>query len=331
MLSQTRTVYENFPTYNSKMASFDTGTLKNYGYVIGGTIVLHPFALVRTLIQVGIEPIKPKVHTSYFGTKSLAYPGLWPYARHIVKVDGWTGLFRGVVPYTTYSLLIQVSTDLLRPSVDKAVVGTMDLVLPRGADVPDNEDGVLAFSHSVRRYFKRFCVQSVLGVISCTMFHPLKVIAVRAMVQFDGKETLYSNIIGAFREIYNNEGISGLFAGLVPLLISRVGMLFLQNFFSMLLEQAMFHWVPEGIYESYRAFNQVFTTFVAGHITYPYQLVSTMMMVNGSGLKASQFRVEPFDTWTSCYSYLSHRGIRYRGSNIIFSRTNVSRNSELLQ
>ena len=65
MLSQMRTVYENFPTYNSKMASFDTGTLKNYGYVIGGTIVLHPFALVRTLIQEGVEPIKPKLHTSY--------------------------------------------------------------------------------------------------------------------------------------------------------------------------------------------------------------------------------------------------------------------------
>ena len=101
------------------------------------------FIFLRTLIQVGVEPIKPKLHMSYFGTKSLAYPGLWPYARHIVKVDGWTGLLRGVVPYTTYSLLVQVSTDLLRPSVDKAVGGTMDLLLSRGADVPDNEDGVL--------------------------------------------------------------------------------------------------------------------------------------------------------------------------------------------
>ena len=314
------------------MATFEPGALKNYGYLIGGTIVLHPFALVRTLIQVGIEPIKPKVHTSYFGTKSLAYPGLFPYMRHIVKVDGWTGLFRGVVPHATYALLVQFSTDLLRPPVDIAIDRIMSMVSPRGADVPDNEDGVRAFSHQVRRYFKKFCVSSVLGVISCTIFHPLKVIAVRAMVQFDGRETVYSNIIGAVQEIYSREGISGFFVGLVPLLIARVGGSFLQNFFSVLLEQAMFYWVPEGIYESYRAFKQVFTTFVAGHLMYPHQLVSTMMIVNGSGLQASQFGVEPFDAWTSCFSYLSRHGIRYRGSNIIFSRTNVlPKNSELLQ
>lgn len=315
-----------------KMATFESGALKNYGYLIGGTIVLHPFALVRTLIQVGIEPIKPTVHTSYFGRKSLAYPGLFPYMKHIVKVDGWTGLFRGVVPHATYALLVQFSTDLLRPPVDKAIGQIIERVAPRGADVPDNEEGARAFSYQVRRYFKKFCISAVLGMTSCTMFHPLKVIAVRAMVQFDGRETVYSNIIGAFQEIYNKEGIGGFFAGLVPLLIGRIGVSFLQNFFSMLLEQAMFYWVPEGIYESYRAFKQVFTTFVAGHLMYPYQLVSTMMIVNGSGLNASQFGVEPFDTWRSCYSYLSHCGIRYRGSNIIFSRKNVfPKNSELLQ
>lgn len=307
------------------MASFDP---KTYGYLVGGTVVLHPFALVRTLIQVGVEPIKPTVHTSYFGTKSLAYPGLLPYMRHIVKVDGWSGLFRGVIPHTTYAVLLQVSTDLMRPMVNKAI----ERMSPRAADVPDNEDGVQPLPHAIRRYFRRFCVSSILGIASCTMFHPLKVIAVRAMVQFEGRETVYSNIISACKEIYNNEGIYGFFAGLAPLLIARVGSSFLQNFFSMLLEQAMYYWVPEGIHESYRAFKQVFATFVAGHLMYPYQLVSTMMIVNGSGLKTSQFGMEPFDSWSSCYSYLSHHGVRYRGSNIIFSRTNVlAKDSELLR
>ena len=314
------------------MANFDPSSLKNYGYVLGGTIILHPFALVRTLIQVGVEPIEPRVHTSYFGTKSLAFPGLVPYLRHIVKVDGWTGVFRGIVPSATYGMLVQVSTDLMRPQVTKAVTRTMELVLSRETDVPDNEDNVQALSHAIRRYFRKFCVSSLLGVISCSMFHPLKVIAVRAMVQFDGKETVYSSIIGAFKEIYNNEGFYGFFAGLAPLLVARIGGAFLQNLFSMLLEQAMYYWVPEGIHESYRAFKQVFSTFVSGHLMYPYQLVSTMMMVNGSGLKASQFGVDPFDSWPSCYSYLADRGLRYRGSNIVFSRTNVlAKNSELLR
>ena len=136
--------------------------------------------------------------------------------RHIVRVDGWTGLFRGVVPHATYAALLQFSTDLMRKPVDKFVRGSMDIVSSHDADVPDNEDGVHTLGHAVRRCFRSFCVSSILGVVSCTMFHPLKVIAVRAMVQFDGRETVYSNIIGAFKEIYNNEGFYGFFAGLVP-------------------------------------------------------------------------------------------------------------------
>lgn len=305
------------------MANFDQKSLRNYGYLIGGSIVLHPFALVRTLIQVGVEPIRPNVYTSYFGTKSLAYPGLIPYMRYIVKVDGWSGLFRGVVPHVTYAALLQISTDLMRQPVTQAVRGGIDLIFLRGSDVPDNEDGVQALNHAARKYFRKFCVSSILGVVSCTLFHPLRVIAVRAMVQFDGKETVYSSVIDAFKEIYNNEGIYGFFAGLVPLLIGRIGGSFLQNIFSLLLEQAMYYWIPEGIHESYNAFKQVFATFVAGHLMYPYQLVSTMMIVNGSGLKAGHFGIEPFNSWSSCYSYLSQNGIRYRGSNIIFNRTNA--------
>ena len=305
------------------MANSDNKSLKTYGYLIGGAVVLHPFTLVRTLIQVGVEPIKPKVHTSYFGTKSLAFPGLTSYARHIVKVDGWSGLFRGVVPSVTYAVFLQISVDFMRQPVANAIRKSMDLVSSHEPDVPDNEDGVQELNHAVRRYFRKFCISAILGVASCTLCHPLKVIAVRAMVQFDGKETIYNNIIGAFKEIYNNEGIHGLFAGLVPLLIAKIGGSFFQNLISLLLEQAMYYWIPEGIQDSYKAFKQVFAAFVATHLMYPYHLVSTMMTVNGSGLKAGHFGVEPFNSWSSCYSYLSHNGIRYRGSNIMFSRTNA--------
>jgi len=89
----------------------------DYGCVIGGAIVSHPLMLVRTLIQVGFEPIRPKVQTSYIGTKLLIFPGLASYARHIVKVDGWRGLFRGVVPSVTYAVLLEISMDLMEQPV----------------------------------------------------------------------------------------------------------------------------------------------------------------------------------------------------------------------
>jgi len=122
----------------------------------------------------------------------------------------------------------------------------MDLVSSREPDVPDNEDVVLqALNHAIHRYFRKFWMSTILGVASYTLCHPLKVVAVRAIVQFDGKETIYNNIIGAFKEIYNNEGIHGLFAGLAPLLIAFIGESFFYHVITLWLEHTIFYLIPE--------------------------------------------------------------------------------------
>jgi len=303
-----------------------------YGYILCGSLALHPLTLVRTLIQAGVEPLQPTVRTSYFGNKTLVYPGVYAYGKHIVSVDGWTGLFRGCIPQAIYAVLTQAGLDLMALPVHNFVFANLKKVLPPGPDVPDNEEGVYNLHFGVRRAFRRSVKATLLTLSVYTVFHPFRVIAVRSMVQFDGRETMYNSIISAVKEIYNNEGMWGFFAGLTPLILCRIGTGFIQHFLLFILEQAMIHWVPENLHDSYKAFKEVFSTFVSGHIMYPLQLVTTMMMINNSGLKAShQIDTPLFDSWTSCYSYLSLHGIRYRGSNIFFNRSQIlSKHSKLL-
>ncbi|XP_065901990.1 mitochondrial carrier homolog 2-like [Dysidea avara] len=303
-----------------------------YGYILCGSFALHPLTLVRTLVQAGVEPIEPTVRTSYFGNKSLVYPGIFTYGKHIVSVDGWTGLFRGSIPQALYAVLTQAGIDFMAMPVHNFVFAYLKKVLPPGPDVPDNEEGVYNIHFGIRRAFRRSVKSTLLTLSVFTVCHPFRVIAVRSMVQFDGRETMYNSIISAVKEIYNNEGIYGFFAGLTPLILCRIGTGFIQHFLLFILEQAMHHWVPEHLHESYKAFKEVFATFVSGHIMYPLQLITTMMIINDSGLKASrQIDTPIFGSLTSCYSYLSQRGIRYRGSNIFFNRTQIpSNHSKLL-
>ena len=292
-----------------------------YGHLIGarvfGAVVFHPVTLVQTLIQAGVEPVKPQTRITYLGTKSLAYPGLFPYMRHIVSVDGWSGLFRGAVPNVAYELLMVVSKETIAKPINATVSKGMDLV---GQHAPDNFKEIETVEDYYRLYIKRFIVSSMVSSISCTLLHPLKVIAVRAMVQFDGREAIYNNIFGACKEIYKNEGMYGFFAGLVPLLVANIESCLFVNLFSMFFEQCVHLLVPdlEKMGQLYAMFKQVVIGLSVRHLVYPYQLVSTMMMINGSGLKAS--RAEPFDDWSSCHSYVVQNGLDHRGTYILFNR-----------
>lgn len=305
--------------------------LRQYGSAAGAAVILHPMVLVRTLIQAGVEPIKPQMRRTYFGTKSLAYPGIFPYMNHIVRVDGWTGLFRGVVPNVSYELLLKGSSEAIEKPIHACVNKCMDLV---GQHAPDEFKNIQSVEEYYRWYVKRFIVSSIVGTISCAVFHPLKIIAVRSMVQFDGRETLYNNLFKACKEIYSNEGLCGFCAGLAPLLVAKIGNHFFVNLFSMFFEQLIHLLLPdlEKMSQVYGAVKQIVVGWSVRYYVYPYHLVSTVMMINGSGLNAShRIRAEPFDDWSSCHSFLVQNGLHHNGSYIVFNRpVTLAKESKLM-
>jgi len=61
--------------------------------------------------------------------------------------------------------------------------------------------------------------------------------------------------------------------------------------------------------------------YVAGVVTYPFVLVTHMMIVNHVGLAAGEVPAMPaFSGWTDCFSYLRKTGNLWRGSSM-FRRT----------
>uniref|UniRef100_A0A8C0F702 Mitochondrial carrier 2 n=1 Tax=Bubo bubo TaxID=30461 RepID=A0A8C0F702_BUBBB len=54
--------------------------------------------LVPLVLQVGYEPLPPTLGRNIFGRQVYQLPGLFAYAKHIVKVDGRAGLFKGLTP-----------------------------------------------------------------------------------------------------------------------------------------------------------------------------------------------------------------------------------------
>ncbi|XP_010567045.1 PREDICTED: mitochondrial carrier homolog 2-like [Haliaeetus leucocephalus] len=64
----------------------------------GLTVLSQPLMYVKVLVQVGYEPLPPTLGRNVFGRQVYQLPGLFAYAKHIVKVDGRAGLFKGLTP-----------------------------------------------------------------------------------------------------------------------------------------------------------------------------------------------------------------------------------------
>ncbi|XP_059682057.1 LOW QUALITY PROTEIN: mitochondrial carrier homolog 2 [Gavia stellata] len=64
----------------------------------GLTVLSQPLMYVKVLVQVGYEPLPPTLGRNVFGRQVYQLPGLFAYAKHIVKVDGRAGLFKGLAP-----------------------------------------------------------------------------------------------------------------------------------------------------------------------------------------------------------------------------------------
>nr|XP_023673087.1 mitochondrial carrier homolog 2 [Paramormyrops kingsleyae] len=84
----------------------------------GLTVLSHPLMYIKVLVQVGHEPLPPTTGRNIFGRQVNQLPGLFAYAKYIMKVDGKAGLFKGLVPRlcagtvgtVVHSRVLQVST-----------------------------------------------------------------------------------------------------------------------------------------------------------------------------------------------------------------------------
>ncbi|NXW62171.1 MTCH2 protein, partial [Eurystomus gularis] len=284
----------------------------------GLTVLSQPLMYVKVLVQVGYEPLPPTLGRNIFGRQVYQLPGLFAYAKHIVKVDGRAGLFKGLTPRLCSSAIgtvvhgkvLQVPADVSAP-------------LQPGASKKEPVSSLEQVLKEVRR-------RRVPGLL---------VITLRCMVQFIGRETKYSGTLSAFATIYREEGILGFFAGLIPRLLGDILSLWLCNMLAYLINTYALEngvraprpargvdlqpfLLPQvSTMAEMKSYSQAVTGFFASMLTYPFVLVSNLMAVNNCGLAGGLLPYAPtYSSWLDCWSQLHREGNMSRGNSLFFRK-----------
>ncbi|KAI5618566.1 mitochondrial carrier-like 2 isoform X1, partial [Silurus asotus] len=288
----------------------------------GLTVLSHPLMYIKILVQVGHEPLPPTLGRNLFGRQVQQLPGLFAYAKHIIKIDGKAGLFKGLGPR------------LCAGTIGTIVHGKVLQVFNRRLKIV--RDGVWTsrgslFHHLSARTEKSLEVylQLILreGGTSRAVLGSSEgsaavgwLITLRCMVQFIGRETKYSGVFDSIITIYREDGILGFFAGLIPRLLGDIFSLWICNMLahfinSYALDDSMSHT------NELKNCSQAATGFFASMLTYPFVLVSNMMAINNCGLAGGlPPYAESYHTWIDCWRHLSREGNMSRGNSLFFRK-----------
>uniref|UniRef100_A0A8B9R3W2 Mitochondrial carrier-like protein 1 n=1 Tax=Anas platyrhynchos TaxID=8839 RepID=A0A8B9R3W2_ANAPL len=251
------------------------------------------------LLQVGHEPLPPTIGRNVLGKKVLYLPGFFTYARHIVKVDGKRGLFRGLTPRLISSTLSTVT----RGNVKKA------FPLEDMEHVSNKDD----MKTSLRKVVKETSHEMMMQCVSRVVSHPLHVISMRCMVQFIGREAALGPFCTSCPYFCHCSGV-------VPHIVGDVIFLWCCNLLAHFINT---YAVDDNF--SQASVIRSYTKFVMGiamsMLTYPFLLVGDLMAVNNCGLRAGLPPYAPvFTSWIHCWRYLSAQGQLFRGSSLVFRR-----------
>uniref|UniRef100_A0A4W5P2Z0 Mitochondrial carrier homolog 2 n=1 Tax=Hucho hucho TaxID=62062 RepID=A0A4W5P2Z0_9TELE len=270
----------------------------------GLTVLSHPLMYIKVLVQVGHEPLRPSIGRNLFGRQVYQLPGLFAYAKHIIKIDGKAGLFNG-----------------LAPRLCAGTIGTLvhSRILQVSGTSQKAEEGSL--QHVVNETTKEMIARSCATIVT----HPFHVITLRCMVQFIGRETKYSGVFDSIVTVYKNEGVLGFFAGLIPRLLGDVLSLWICNMLAHLINT---YAIDDSMSHTGEIKNcsQAVTGFFASMLTYPFVLVSNLMAVNDCGLAGGlPPYASTYPTWVDCWRHLSLEGNMSRGNSLFFRKLPVGK------
>ncbi|NXL53771.1 MTCH2 protein, partial [Podilymbus podiceps] len=308
----------------------------------GLTVLSQPLMYVKVLVQVGYEPLPPTLGRNVFGRQVYQLPGLFAYAKHIVKVDGRAGLFKGLTPRLCSSAIGTV--------VHSKVLQVPGAAFWGGCSLPDASFPVQPGASkkepvsSLEQVLKETSREMVARSAATLITHPFHVITLRCMVQFIGRETKYSGTLSAFATIYREEGVLGFFAGLIPRLLGDILSLWLCNMLAYLINTYALEnggdraplwggsaapwgskvplFLPQvSTMAEMKSYSQAVTGFFASMLTYPFVLVSNLMAVNNCGLAGGLLPYAPtYSSWLDCWSQLHREGNMSRGNSLFFRK-----------
>ncbi|XP_055322263.1 mitochondrial carrier homolog 2 [Sitodiplosis mosellana] len=277
--------------------------LIKFGMRMGVSAALHPFEYAKVLIQIGYEPIAPQPGKTFLGRPAMILPNIFQYVKHIKKVDGLAGCYRGLTPKLVGSVI--------------GVIGSKRVAEKFGLDDNDDneskDDSELTEEESYERFLKSLKRDLILHASGIIITHPFQVISIRMMAQFVGRETIYKSIWSSIKEIFGQEGLFGFFSGLIPKLICDLTCIALTSTTCYLVNK---YYISD---QGNRTYFAGFIQFVYASVLYPIQVVSTCMVVTGSRLQAgSPPHMPVYKNWSDCLTHLKSTNQHKRGSSLFW-------------
>ncbi|XP_014677354.1 PREDICTED: mitochondrial carrier homolog 2-like [Priapulus caudatus] len=275
---------------------------KHVLFGVGVTAAAYPLTYAKVLVQIGHEPIAPKLTTTWLGRKTLVLPNVFKYVGHIWNEDGFFGIYRG--------LTFKLATAAVASATAHSVLENLQQQQKKKKSVYED------IGSSDNPSVKAFVIETSNHVISQTaaiiVSQPLHVMTIRSMAQFVGGEQHYSGFFSSFVDIWREEGILGFFSGMMPRLFGELLIILVANSVTFVVNS----WVFTEM--DVRHYCAPIANILAGTVMYPFNVVSTVMAVNSSGLVAGSPPAMPHYTgWIDCWKQLSREHALKRGSSMM--------------
>jgi len=309
---------------------------KTVGPKIALSTVSYPLHLVKTLIQLGHEPFPlqtgKSLAVSTFWQDAKFLPNGLSYARSLSHDVGIAGMYTGISAH--------LCSNLSGAFVTMAANIYIDRHFPNIGGKPeniDNDEKHMTDAESFRRMLRNAVRETITKSVSVTLARPFTVIVVRKIAQMITAESKYAGVMQSLLLIGNEEGIGGLFSGLVPQLIAEVIMIWGMHTLTFAFERMTINFVGDHTLErdaeidehdgdhvaaaaafGRRELSRVMMSLVLTPIAYPFSLVSTMLAVTGSGLAISMLPYNPsFGSWQQCWQQLRVDNQLTRGAKFL--------------
>lgn len=279
-----------------------------------------PITVPTLLIQMGYEPHDEVPALNMFGSAVFKRASVFEYIRLIYRQDGLRGLFRGASARFAHVAVDHVAREVVRSAL-------RPIINPPGTKKSANKGEVVSLAHNLA--FDVICSSAAL-VVS----YPLQVISLRLVAQHVNNETVYTNVLQGLVRIAREEGVQGLYAGLVPRLLSEAAFITSMGLLTFALAKIN---IPnenmlglENEPEQKKAatlsfFRHALASPIALYFFFPFRTVHVVMAVNGARrlAVASQPWSPHFESWVDALQYLYYlngfgpRGL-LRGSSNFF-------------
>jgi len=157
--------------------------------------VVNPYSVVKIIAEVGAPGAKTGVAGGFY----------W-----LIRSQGWGALSKGLGP--------AVARAFPHIGIQFAVFDSITSRLPEKILVPDSKRRLPVSVGAALPYVPIYLAGGVAGSVATLITHPLDVVKVR-MVVVPLKSQAYNGIVHGLEKILEQEGVRGLYRGLIPSVI----------------------------------------------------------------------------------------------------------------